>query len=122
MDIVTALLNGDLKEDIYMQVPEGLRNPENKNKVCKLEKSLYGLKQAPRQWYAKIHEYLIIDLKFKSSDDDPCRYVRRTNPSITIIGLYVDDLLILGNSKQEIHQLRRSSPQSLKWKTWNPPR
>lgn len=48
MDVVTAFLNGDL-EEIYMDIPEGLRNSENKGKVCKLLKSLYGLKQAPRQ-------------------------------------------------------------------------
>ena len=102
MDVVTAFLNGDLQEDIYMQIPEGLRTPENENKVCKLQKSLYGLKQAPRQWYAKIHHYLCTDLNFTSSTDDPCLYIRKRNSCITIIALYVDDLLILGSSKDEI--------------------
>ncbi len=55
MDVVTAFLNGDLNEDIYMAVPEGFRNPTNSNLVCKLQKSLYGLKQSPRHWYAKKH-------------------------------------------------------------------
>ena len=106
MDVVTAFLNGDLDEEVYMSVPEGLRSDSTINKVCKLQKSLYGFKQAPRQWYAKIHEYLISHLKFKCSIDDPCLYVRETNSSITIIVLYVDDLLILGNSKQEISSIK----------------
>ena len=48
MDVVTAFLNGEVDEDIYMEIPEGV--PQNGNSlVCKLSKALYGLKQAPRQ-------------------------------------------------------------------------
>ena len=36
MDVVTAFLNGDLNEDIYMEIPEGLKSPSNKDTVCKL--------------------------------------------------------------------------------------
>ena len=64
VDVVTAFLNGDLKEEIYMAVPEGLKEPSNRNKVCKVPKSLYGLKQSSRQWYAKMHEFLIRQLGF----------------------------------------------------------
>ena len=49
MDVVTAFLNGDLDEDVFMSVPEGLSSDLTKSKVCKLRKSLYGLKQSPRQ-------------------------------------------------------------------------
>ena len=52
MDVKTAFLHGDLKEEIYMQQPEGFVT--NPSLVCRLKKSLYGLKQAPRAWYAKI--------------------------------------------------------------------
>ena len=46
MDDVTAFLNGNLEEDMYMSIPEGLVSDSTRNKVCKLRKSLYGLKQS----------------------------------------------------------------------------
>jgi hypothetical protein len=51
MDVKTAFLRGDLKEQIYMEQPEGFNQPGQEHLVCKLKKSLYGLKQSPRQWY-----------------------------------------------------------------------
>jgi len=87
MDVVTAFLNGDLNEDIYMSIPEGFRNPSNSNKVCELQKSLYGPKQSPRQWYAKMHSYLVNELGFHSSKNDPCLYVNHNSTSLLLIGL-----------------------------------
>ena len=120
MDVTTAFLNGDLDEDIYMQIPEGLRNAQNEGMVCKLEKSLYGLKQAPRQWYAKIHHYLVHKLKFLGSDNDPCLYVRKSSENLLIIALYVDDLLIVGNSKSEIATLKGELSKRFEMKDLGP--
>jgi hypothetical protein len=49
MDVKTAFLNGELKEKIYMDQPDGFIANGQDGKVCKLLKSLYGLKQAPKQ-------------------------------------------------------------------------
>lgn len=71
MDAITAFLQGDLLEDIYIKYPEGY---ESKNgKVLKLKKSLYGLKQSPRMWNCKLSQAL---KKFglNQSKLDPCLY------------------------------------------------
>ncbi|GKB30985.1 retrovirus-related pol polyprotein from transposon TNT 1-94 [Tanacetum coccineum] len=51
MDIKTAFLNGELKEEVYISQPEGFVDHDNPSHVYKLKKAVYGLKQAPRVWY-----------------------------------------------------------------------
>ena len=48
LDITTALLNGKLKEEIYLKQPEGFEIKHKIHLVYKLKRSLYSLKQSPR--------------------------------------------------------------------------
>ena len=43
-DIKNAFLYGELKEEIYMQVPPGYNSESTRGKVCRLKKAIYGLK------------------------------------------------------------------------------
>lgn len=58
--IRTAFLHGELKEDIFMELSEGLKREDSQDVVCKLNKSLYGLKQASRCWSEKFREFQTI--------------------------------------------------------------
>ena len=51
MDVMTALLNGIIKEEVYRERSEGFVVHGKESHVCKLKKALYGLKQVLRAWY-----------------------------------------------------------------------
>ncbi|GJU22433.1 retrovirus-related pol polyprotein from transposon TNT 1-94 [Tanacetum coccineum] len=51
MDETACILNGNLREEVYVSQPDGFVDPDKPNYVYKLKKALYGLKQAPRAWY-----------------------------------------------------------------------
>ncbi|GJR28118.1 retrovirus-related pol polyprotein from transposon TNT 1-94 [Tanacetum coccineum] len=59
MDVKTAFLNGNLREEVYVSQPDGFVDKDNPNHVYKLKKALYGLKQAPRAWYDMLSSFLI---------------------------------------------------------------
>ncbi|GKD20484.1 retrovirus-related pol polyprotein from transposon TNT 1-94 [Tanacetum coccineum] len=59
MDVKTAFLNGELKEEVYISQLEGFVDQDNPSHVYKLKKALYGLKEAPRTWYDMLSSFLI---------------------------------------------------------------
>nr|GEV72238.1 Gag-Pol polyprotein [Tanacetum cinerariifolium] len=48
MDMKTTFLYGPLKEEVYVNQPDGFVDLYHPDKVYRLKKALYGLKQAPR--------------------------------------------------------------------------
>jgi hypothetical protein len=51
MDVKSAFLNGQIKEEVYVEQPSGFESECYPNHVYKLHKALYGLKQTPRALY-----------------------------------------------------------------------
>ena len=105
MDVKTAFLNGDLEEEIYMKQPEGLVVPGQEHKVCRLVKSLYGLKQAPKQWHEKFDNVMMSN-GFSINECDKCIYFKNTPHGYVLLGLYVDDMLIIGSNKDMVSQTK----------------
>nr|GFA59402.1 hypothetical protein [Tanacetum cinerariifolium] len=59
MDVKTAFLYGPLKEEMYVNQPDGFVDPYHPDKVYHLKKALYRLKQAPRAWYDELFNFLV---------------------------------------------------------------
>ena len=111
MDVKTAFLNGELEEQIYMEIPEGVAVPVNKERggynrplACRLIKSIYGLKQSPRAWYGRIHAFFL-ENNFTRSDPDHSLYINYDKQVILL--LYVDDLVITAPTQNIISWIRR---------------
>ncbi|KAI5321488.1 hypothetical protein L3X38_030559 [Prunus dulcis] len=105
MDVQNAFLHGDLHEEVYMLPPPGSRRQGEQQVVCRLHKSLYGLKQAPRSWFGKFSS-TICGIGFKQSRADYYTFTQVHGSSLTIILLYVDDMIITGNDDEVICKLK----------------
>ncbi|WVZ94097.1 hypothetical protein U9M48_040034 [Paspalum notatum var. saurae] len=99
LDIKNAFLNGELREEVYMQPPPGYSVPEGM--VCRLRRSLYGLKQAPRAWFQRFAS-MVTAAGFSASAHDPALFVHTSSRGRTLLLLYVDDMIITGDDPQFI--------------------
>ena len=104
MDVTTAFLNGTLKEEVYMDQPEGYVEKGKEKLVCRLNHSLYGLKQAPRCWNSVLDQKLK-ENGFVQTASDPCIY-KAVSGDDFIIGIYVDDILLAGKSKERMIEVK----------------
>lgn len=103
LDIPTAFLNGKLKSEIYIKVPQGLKVKNSNSKtVLKLKRALYGLTESPKCWNETIDDFAKNN-GFQRSEYDYCMYYK--NDCWMLI--YVDDILIIGNGDDIIKELKQ---------------
>jgi len=116
LDVVAAFLNGDLEEEVFIEIPDGMalffeEHPEEntigfdacKDQVLLVLRSLYGLKQAPRQWQKALKRVLLSlgFIQLKSDNAVFINYKQRL-----VLCTYVDDMLILGPNSDQIRQFK----------------
>ncbi|GJZ34884.1 retrovirus-related pol polyprotein from transposon TNT 1-94 [Tanacetum coccineum] len=92
MDVKTAFLNGELKEEVYVSQPEGFVDPDHPTHVYCLKKALYCLKQAHRAWYDTLSR-ILLDNKFSKGVVDPTLFTLKTSKHILLVQIYVDDFI-----------------------------
>ncbi|GJV18735.1 retrovirus-related pol polyprotein from transposon TNT 1-94 [Tanacetum coccineum] len=99
MDVKTAFLNGNLREEVYVSQPDGFVDPDNPNHVYKLKKALYGLKQAPRAWYDMLSSFLISQ-DFSKGLVDPTMFIRKEGKELLLVQVYVDDIIFAASTPE----------------------
>ncbi|GBN39235.1 Retrovirus-related Pol polyprotein from transposon TNT 1-94 [Araneus ventricosus] len=127
-DITTAYLNGILEDEVYMNIPkyfdlaletliesendedlckramQRLVNIKKNNMVCKLKKSLYGLKQSGRCWFSRLKE-ILNNFGLNNTKSDPCVFHMKNNNKLTILTVYVDDILMFSEDTKMVDLL-----------------
>ncbi|RVX15883.1 Retrovirus-related Pol polyprotein from transposon TNT 1-94 [Vitis vinifera] len=107
LDVKNAFLNGDLEEEVYMDIPAGLETTSNFNKVCRLRKSLYGLKQSPRAWFERFTK-VVKGYRFVQCQSDHTLFVKHfPQGKLAIIIVYVDDIILIGDHEEKIDLLKK---------------
>jgi hypothetical protein len=101
MDVKSAFINDDLKEEVYVHQPPGFTIPGKEGKVLRLCKALYGLRQAPRVWNAKLDSTLK-GMGFGQSPHEAAIYRRGNGGNALLVGVYVNDLVITGTKDAEV--------------------
>jgi hypothetical protein len=113
VNIVSAFLNGNLRETIYVHPPE-LSNIPN-GKVLLLKKSLYGLKQSPRCFNKKFNSWL------KSGWLHSCQlYILRKGENLIVLSIHVDDQLIASNNCAALDNFKRQLNNKSECKDFGP--
>nr|GEY93059.1 retrovirus-related Pol polyprotein from transposon TNT 1-94 [Tanacetum cinerariifolium] len=99
IDVKTVLLNGNLREEVYVSQPDGFVDQDNPNNVYKLKKALYGLKQALRAWYDMLSSFLISQ-DFSKGSVDPTLFIRRNGNDLLLVHIYVDDIIFAASTPE----------------------
>nr|GFB43868.1 copia protein [Tanacetum cinerariifolium] len=92
MDVKTVFLYGPLKEEVYVNQPDGFVDPYHPDKVYRLKKALYGLKQAPKGWYDELSKFLL-SKGFTKGSIDPTLFITKHRGDILLVQIYVDDII-----------------------------
>jgi len=104
-DVIKAFTLAEIDRDLYCEQMPGIDIPGKPRStwVCLLHKALEGLKQSGFLWQQK-HTQFIVDYGFKSSEIDPCIFVRHLAAGIIILLVWVDDLAIAYSSDEMFNE------------------
>jgi len=101
MDIKAAYLNGVLEEEIYMELPSGLKVSEGM--VFCLIKAVYSTKQGGQVWYLNIKKTLK-EMGYQCTHADHAIFTCHRDGILSIMVIYMDDFSIALNSLESIEK------------------
>jgi len=87
LDAVNAFPNSPLDEEVYVELPDGFKQP---GMVGRLLRALYGLRRSPRLWQKLLSDTLT-ELGLKFVPEEPCLFVNHW----LIVFFFVDDIVYM---------------------------
>ena len=110
MDVSTAFLYAELKEPNFMRMPPGFRTYDENGRefIAKLRRALYGLHQSSNAWFKTVRDHLC-GKGYTQAVLDPCLFFKidRANRRLKIILVYVDDMILIANSKEDMAEIKQ---------------
>lgn len=104
-DVKNAFFHGNLEEEVFMDIPPRYSTTLGDKVVCKLQKALYGLKQSPHAWFGRFSAAMK-KCGFQQSNSDHTLFLKHQSRKVTALIVYVDDMIITGDDKEEISKLQ----------------
>lgn len=108
LDVKSAFLHGNLKENVYVEQPKGYQQKGKEHTVYQLHKALYGLTQAPRAWFNLIEAYFLNGGFHKCLTEQTLFTKQSRDGHMVIVSIYVDDLLFTGDNTQLLFDFKKS--------------
>ncbi|WVY95453.1 hypothetical protein V8G54_034541 [Vigna mungo] len=100
-----------------MELPPGYDGKTTANTVCKLKMALNELKQSPRAWFGRFTKVMIV-LGFKQSQGDHTQLTKRSKSrEVTMLLVYVDDIIVIGDDEDEQQRLGQHLAKNFEIKT-----
>ncbi|POM61907.1 putative Pol Polyprotein [Phytophthora palmivora] len=112
-DVPSAYDKADKEADleILLHIPQGMEiddellralgAKDKRELALRLKKGLYGLKQSGRLWNLLLHK-ILLSVGFCQCYTDSCLYIKHEADDKTLVGIYVDDVLVTGTSVQKV--------------------
>ena len=96
-----------------MSLPLGYSVTGDTGNVCKLKKALYGLKQSHWAWFGK---FTVSMKKFGSQqvNTDHSLFIKHRAGKMTLLIIYVYDMIVTGDDTVEIEELKKLQPMNLR--------
>ena len=130
MDAVTAFLNADMGEEIFLSMDEetasilreasstledkSLHLSDSRYKLA--VKALYGVPVAPKRWWLELKAYLL-SIGFENISVDPCLFRRgATTSALLYVITWVDDHVITGPSPDAIAKFKKELSEKYEMK------
>ena len=107
VDVNTAFLYGEVKEEIYMDQPDGFVDEEHLEKKCFLNNAIYGTKQAAYEWNIRLNAHLE-GQEFTRAAAGRCVYVRQSYIEYSLVIIHVDDLMIFARTQEDIDKIKQA--------------
>lgn len=100
-DVRAAFLQAELEEDLYLEVPEGVRGVQA-NKVLKLLRSIYGLKQSSRNFFDKLTK-ILLSRGLQQSKTDSCIFFKNGENRM-LLCIWVDDAILATKTERQAEE------------------